>query len=78
MANHIRRDHEGIKPDIRCHLCNRSVATPSVLRNHMEQVHEKKRPYACTLCDLKFAQKAHLVTHYKGKHKQIVKYTEVN
>ena len=45
------------------------MATTTVLKRHIEAVHEKKRPFECTVCHERFGQKAHLVTHMKGKHK---------
>ena len=33
-------------------------------------MHDKKRPYACHLCDLSFGQTGNLKTHLKGKHKE--------
>ena len=72
MKSHTEIVHEGIKSGVKCHLCDKTVATTTVLRRHIEAVHEKKRPFACNLCDFTFTQKAHLITHLKGKHKQSV------
>ena len=72
MKSHTEIVHEGIKSGVKCHLCDKTVATTTVLRRHIEAVHEKKRPFSCNLCDFTFTQKAHLITHLKGKHKQTV------
>ena len=52
------------------------MATTTVLKRHIEAVHEKKRPFECTVCHERFGQKAHLVTHMKGKHKTDSWYSE--
>ena len=70
LKHHIEFVHEGKeKPTVDCSLCGKTVATTSVLKRHIEAVHEKKRPYECQICSERFGQKAHLVTHLKGKHK---------
>ena len=69
---HIQRDHEGIKFGVKCHLCDKTYSVNTALKMHIEAVHEKKRPFACDICSERFGQKAHLVTHIKGKHKSHV------
>ena len=39
------------------------------MKRHIDNVHEKKKPYGCDICNERFAQSGHLVTHKKGKHK---------
>jgi hypothetical protein len=68
---HVRKIHEGIKPEPqKCSQCEKIYSTPKSLKLHISAVHEKKRPYACHLCDLSFGQTGNLKTHLKGKHKE--------
>ena len=68
---HVRKIHEGIKPEPqKCSQCEKIYSNPTSLKLHVSAVHEKKRPYACHLCDLSFGQTGNLKTHLKGKHKE--------
>ena len=69
LKEHIEGAHEGKKKSFKCHICDKSVTTSTVLKRHIAAVHEKKRPFECHLCHERFGQKAHLITHLKGKHK---------
>merc|ERR1719483_1259215 len=37
---------------------------------HVAAVHEKKRPFMCSICDLTFSQKAHLNRHNYKTHNE--------
>ena len=69
LKDHVETVHEGKKPSVKCPLCDKCVVSNHVLKRHIDQVHEKKRPHVCEICNERFGQKAHLVTHIKGKHK---------
>ena len=66
---HIKITHEG-KFTFNCPKCQKSFKG-NKLKRHIEAVHEKKRPHGCDICNETFAQRAHLKTHMKGKHKVI-------
>ena len=68
---HIRSIHGGKKPEpMKCSQCDKIYSSINSLTIHMRAVHEKKRPFACHLCDLSFGQSGNLKTHLKGKHKE--------
>ena len=64
---HLKINHEGIKPKKRpCPICNKEVLS---LKKHTDAVHDKKKPHACYICDMRFSQASILKTHLKGRHK---------
>ena len=72
LKGHVLAVHEEKKPSFPCSLCDKCFVTTVVWKRHIKAVHEKKRPFACDICRERFGQKAHLVTHLKGKHKSHV------
>ena len=49
-----------------CSLCNRKFT--SKLKQHIQSVHEGKKPYKCSLCDYTSAQKGNLQRHIQSIH----------
>ena len=64
---HIKTVHEGHR--VPCPICQKPLSSKTDVKRH---VHEKKKPHSCDICNESFAQRAHLVTHKKGKHKNII------
>ena len=46
-------------------------SVPTALKKHVENIHEKKKDYACKLCELRTASNAILKQHVKAKHDKI-------
>ena len=70
MKNHIKIHHEGKR--VNCQVCQKTFVGKREMKRHIENVHEKKKPHVCDICNVSFAQRGHLVTHKKGKHKIII------
>ena len=68
---HVEKHHEGKKPSVECPTCSKCFQSNTSLKRHVNDVHEKKRPFGCDFCGLTFAQKSQLVTHMKGKHRNL-------
>ena len=48
--------------------CGTSFASKGNLKQHVEAIHEKRRDFACTVCDAKFYFKHKMEDHVKAKH----------
>jgi len=70
LKSHIKITHEGTR--VKCQVCQKRFVSKTAMKRHIENVHEKKKPHACDICNESFAQRGHLVTHKKGKHKIIM------
>ena len=71
-ANHVLELHEGKIRFVKWSMCDKEFKSNNHVKRHVMEVHEKKRPHACSLCDLRFGQKSQLKTHIKGKHKNVL------
>jgi hypothetical protein len=49
-----------------CHICGYKSATNQTMRMHIEAKHEKKRDFACNVCDAKFYRRFKLDLHVRG------------
>ena len=70
---HIKRYHSGIiRPkDKSCPHCEYKTESSSILKTHIEAVHEGKKDYQCEHCPLKFARKPALTKHISAVHEKI-------
>ena len=46
-----------------CPHCGKECLTPSLLRRHVNNAHDKIQPFQCEICQKKFTQKCNLTTH---------------
>ena len=50
-----------------CDICGHKTVGKQSMRRHIEATHEKKRDYACNICeDAKFYSKSQLSLHVRG------------
>jgi KRAB domain-containing zinc finger protein len=55
----------------KCEKCFYGTNNNVHLKDHINAVHEKLRPYVCDHCDFAGAKKVNLATHIKRKHKDV-------
>ena len=68
LRNHVRVIQELIKPKRATFLIsNKEFSMKRVLKNQVDAVHDKKRPFVCYLCDSNFAQPIQLKEHLKDR-----------
>ena len=53
-----------------CPVCQKLFVYERVMKRHIKNVHEKKKPHACGICAESFAQRGRMKTHKKGKKRQ--------
>ncbi|KAF8460158.1 hypothetical protein BDZ91DRAFT_664694 [Kalaharituber pfeilii] len=49
--------------------CPRKFSTPKDRKRHVETVHDKLRPFACSVCGKRYGRKDNLRVHMKKVHK---------
>lgn len=49
----------------KCDICGKTYANSKCLKNHIQAVHSKLRPYVCNVCGHASARKAMLQMHYR-------------
>jgi Zinc finger, C2H2 type len=53
---------------VKCQICNKILSNKYYLTEHINAVHEKKRPYSCYQCSKSFYRKHTLVNHISHRH----------
>lgn len=51
-----------------CPLCNKTYSSKGNLNRHLKQLHERKKPFECEECDLKFSRRYAYEVHLKIVH----------
>ena len=59
------------KKTSKCHISNKNLSSNTVLKRHIEQVHEVVKPFNCDICDTKFTQKGNLESHIISVHENV-------
>ena len=59
----------GSKKACPCEICGKTFSSPSKMRRHKRIVHEKIKPFQCSVCQKDFGQKVNLLGHLQSKHK---------
>jgi len=60
---------DGKKAACPCEVCGKTFSSPSKMRRHKRIVHEKIKPFQCSVCNKDFGQKVNLLGHLQSKHK---------
>ena len=51
-----------------CKECGRSETYRFTIKEHIERIHLRRRPYACSLCEKSYLTRGMLNTHVKRRH----------
>ena len=54
---------------ILCHICDYKTNRNTLLKRHIEAIHERKKENYCHLCSFKTARKSYLSNHIRNIHK---------
>ena len=65
LKRHIKSQHSELSFD--CDACEFKTTANWKLDQHKKIVHEKMRPFTCTLCNKSFATRSYVNHHIKGK-----------
>ena len=67
LTLHTRSFHKTIT----CSICKLNFVSKYVLRNHIDVVHEKIKPFKCDSCNQTFALSGNLSAHKMSVHEKI-------
>ena len=70
VNRHRKREHEQPPPtkSIECSICDAKFGCKRSLKNHVANVHEKRRDHLCHLCTKSFFVRAYLREHIESEH----------
>ena len=66
---HMESVHGTVEKAHHCHVCNGKFRVASLLKNHVETVHEKTRLFPCPFCKTVLSNKNRFKLHSKRLHK---------
>ena len=64
----LGQDKEHTESSTNCSICAKSFSTKYNLKNHIEAIHEGKKPHKCPICDKSTAEKGSLKKHIELVH----------
>ena len=66
---HMQSVHGTVEKTHHCHICNTKFRVASLLKNHIETVHEKSRLFPCPFCKSVLSNKNRFKLHSKRLHR---------
>jgi Zinc finger, C2H2 type/GAGA factor len=63
----INKKHKSYQP-AKCQICSKVLSSNYSLKEHIENVHEKKKRFSCDLCPKSFYRKPSLISHITYNH----------
>ena len=66
---HMQSVHGTMEKSHHCHICNAKFRVASLLKKHIETVHEKSRLFQCPYCKTVLSSKDRFKLHSKRLHK---------
>ena len=70
FEKHFMSLHEQSKPKHECTICEKSYATLSSLKNHIDISHEEKKDFQCGDCGRLFSKRSLLKSHFRNVHEE--------
>ena len=67
----MRRRNQSKKSRFHCHSCDIKFSSRSERENHINNVHEGKKPTTCKMCSKEFSSVGNLNCQVKGAHEKI-------
>ena len=67
LFKHKKNIHEKSRGLLTCNFCNKSIATKTNLKRHIDLVHKNVR-FSCEICNKGLQTKAGLLNHFKSYH----------
>ena len=65
LLKHIKEVHDG---NWKCPICSKIFTYQNKLQLHMASVHEKQKPFKCSVCDYKAGIKGNVTKHIQKQH----------
>ena len=72
QINQIEKEdimEKSIDKRFHCEICDSFFKSKTILKVHIETVHEKKKPFKCNICDASFSKNGNLKIHVTSVHK---------
>ena len=78
LSKHLRTDHAGLKKPFGCPICGKAFwSNGKQLKEHLEIVHQRFRPFKCLSCGKRLHSKNELKRHFDSAHGVIRSYKDL-